>query len=284
LKKKIEIIDEGFNLAHAKQYVLAVLLHGCGFSFTVYHHKEKNVLYLVEYENDETLLPEKLIENLDTILKKNEFVYAPFFSCKVGISTPNFSVIPQSFFEPGIEKQLLNAVTKLEPTSAVESHLMQAIEQTVLFENDFNFKLFFKKQFLRLSFTHAFTNIYETWFSQNKNKNTPQYLLHFQEDYFWVALINNNTLQCVNAFKHNTPEDFIYYFLFVLETHKVSTIDVEVTVYGNVEWHPKHYELLKTYIANITFGEAPNNLIFAPAFSNLPLHQYGAILYTASCE
>jgi len=278
------IKDTEFNLTHSKQYELAVLIESAGFSFTAYHAKEKKILFVDEYHFEESLDADALLNKLEEILKKNEFVYAPFYACKVGISTPVFTVVPQSLFEDGTERKLLSSLCQTSATASVETQLLPSLEMNFLYEIPLQTKLFFKKQFLRLNFSHSFSYLFQNWFSQIKNKTTAQYLLQFEADFFYVALIKEGKLFCINAFKYNTPEDFIYYLLFVLETHKVDNLEVELTLYGNIQEHPKHNELLTTYIKNISYGKRPTNLILSDAFNPLPSNQLGTLLNLASCE
>lgn len=279
----MQIQDVEFNLGNSKSYELAVQFYINGFAYIVFHTKEKKLMYASHQVFDELMDEEKLMSKFDEVMKKNEFIYAPFFACHVGLSAYTFTCVPTALFEEGTERKILTTVSEAKSTSSVENQAIPALEMNLLFECSLHTKLFFKRQFLRLNIIHSFSMLMQNWFNQVKLNQNANYLLQFEDGHFYVSLCKDGKILCVNAFQHNTPEDFIYYTLFVLETHKISNHEVNLLVYGDIDTHEKHHELLKQYIKNIRYGEAPSNLVISPSFDGMPTHLLGTLLSIASC-
>jgi hypothetical protein len=279
----MQIQDVEFNLGNSKSYELAVQFYRNGFAFIVFHTKEKKLMYASHQVFEESMDEEKIMNKFEEVMKKNEFIYAPFFACHVGLSAYTFTCVPTALFEEGTERKILTTVSEAQSTSSVENQKIEALDMNLLFECSLHTKLFFKRQFLRLHIIHSFSMLLQNWFNQIKLNQNANYLLQFEDGHFYLALSKDGKILCVNAFQHNTPEDFIYYILFVLETHKISNLEVNLVVYGDIDSNEKHHDLLKNYIKNISYGSVPSNLVISPSFEAMPVHLLGTLLHIASC-
>ncbi len=68
-------------------------------------------------------------------------------------------------------------------------------------------------------------------------------------------------IRFVNAFAYGSPEDFLYYLLFVLDEVLVSPVKAKVTVWGLSADDPA-LKLAARYIKDLTVGKKPLHLKF----------------------
>ncbi len=93
-----------------------------------------------------------------------------------------------------------------------------------------------------------------------------------------VFVLNNSGLQLFNVFDYNTPEDFIYYVLFVFEQLSLDTEKTEVVLSGLIDLDNELYAILYTYIRHISFLETSYSFKFKDDINTEKLHQNFLIL------
>ena len=92
-----------------------------------------------------------------------------------------------------------------------------------------------------------------------KHSLGPNLYLNVQEEQLDVIILEGDKLVLCNSFLFKTPEDFIYYVLFCLEQLRLNPETIPVILSGSIEKEDANYEMLYTYIRNISFIENTAN-------------------------
>ena len=71
--------------------------------------------------------------------------------------------------------------------------------------------------------------------------------------------------------------------LFSYEQLKLSSENIEVTLFGEISKNDENYKILYDYIQNITFGKSPQGVSFPNEFKNLAKHQYYGLFSQVLC-
>jgi hypothetical protein len=119
-------------------------------------------------------------------------------------------------------------------------------------------------------------------YSQLKN-NTENAYLYLNQKKITITLFKENKLVFNNSFDYLTKEDLLYFVLFSFEQLKLSSENIEVTLFGEISKDDENYKILYDYIQNITFGKSPKGVSFPNEFKNLAKHQYYGLFSQVLC-
>ena len=128
--------------------------------------------------------------------------------------------------------------------------------------------------FPTVEFHHSGTAMIEYLLSKYKNSNEP--LLHVNSGNRIAEIIVNKgkSLLFYNSFEIHTPEEFVYYILFVCEQLHLNPETLKVTFSGQIELTDTAYVLSSKYIRYTELIDRPENYTYAEEFNEVPAHNY----------
>ena len=71
--------------------------------------------------------------------------------------------------------------------------------------------------------------------------------------------------------------------LFSFEQLKISSDNINVTIFGSIENTDKYFSLLYEYIRNIKLGKRPHQFTFPTEFNSLAEHKYFGLFSQILC-
>lgn len=114
-----------------------------------------------------------------------------------------------------------------------------------------NINNFLIDKFGSFNYHHSSTPFMELALNLNKSQNTKQVFLHFQKDYFEIVVAEHAKLILFNSFQYQTPEDFIYYLLFVYEQLQLQVEEHPVTLMGLIDTESELYKIAYKFIRHL---------------------------------
>ncbi|WP_430613011.1 DUF3822 family protein [Flavobacterium sp. JP2137] len=80
---------------------------------------------------------------------------------------------------------------------------------------------------------------------------------HLQEGRFELVVLKNDQLLLFNSYEYQTPEDFIYYILFVYEQLELNPESNALILLGSVDTESAYYQMAYTYIRTVSIKTNP---------------------------
>jgi hypothetical protein len=111
----------------------------------------------------------------------------------------------------------------------------------------------------------------------------PIVTVNVRSSFIDLIATQNKRLLLFNTFPYKTPEDYIYYLLFVYEKLELNPETVNLVLKGNIDRNSDLYKISNKYIRNVSFGTRPDTFSFSYRFDNLAHHQYAALLNQNLC-
>ncbi len=221
--------------------------------------------------------PASQIASAVKYLLENESLPA-FNTCHIFFNFKESTLVPREFFREGQASAILDCLYGSQPTDAVFSEAVNAIDAVNVYRVDDQFYNLLNNKFPSAVFYHSHTVLLP-------------YLLRVQEalyctvyqDNIRVILNQGNKLQIVQYFEYNTPSDVAYHLLNVCGRHQVSASEIELTVGGFIEKDSNLYEELYKYFLNISLTELPGELRLSPEVSEVPPHFFSHLIALAQC-
>jgi hypothetical protein len=271
-------IDESFDLAQALSYTLLAEIAPDGIRLAV-HDKIKNRFVAFEkyaLSNKHTLID---VANLFEKTVKQSKLYSAQYTLVKCIVVNNLStLVPEAFLEDGNEKTLLKLNVPLEWNDMVLVDNIKNAGIKNIFAIPFELKIKFETLFRNVSYSHYSSAIIDGVLSENKNQITPKLYLHLQNFNFEVVFVKGKELILYNTFNYYTPEDFIFYLLFVYEQLHLNTEIIDAVFIGDVEKNSECYQLAQKYIRNVSFGQRNDLVDMTYQMQTIPKHNYYTLL------
>ncbi len=131
---------------------------------------------------------------------------------------------------------------------------------------------------------HFSVPMIESLLIKNKNKIIgKKVFLHVRNNYIDIVILEEDGLLFYNTFEYVTQEDLLYYLLYVFENQKLNPEEVPLVITGNIEKTSQVFELIKTYIRNISFGARIEAFSYSYLFDTMPKHQQAYLFDAFLC-
>jgi hypothetical protein len=273
LNKIFSAIDESFNKGNAGHYELSLLAGEKHVSYSVFDAERNHYLAVESYRN-----------TLSDLNEPGSMIRLPYRNIRIIIENRRSTLVPAELFDPSEMNTYLSPTVDLTGNDRYfHDRLLQpeivtvyAVTESVAAELD---DLFPGRKTCHLS-----TVLMDTiWmFYKNQLPGTRMFI-HIGEEDFSLLIFDKKALIYNNSFHYQTPEDLVYYVIFVMEQLDLNPEEIPLTVMGKIDREAPLFELLFRYIRRIDFAMRNEAVGFSPVFNTIPEHYFFPLLNQGSC-
>jgi hypothetical protein len=105
----------------------------------------------------------------------------------------------------------------------------------------------------------------------------------FYNDKFVVALLANGTLQLIQTFSYQTPEDAAYYLLLVCKQFNINSEELVLNMSGLIDTQSALYTELVKYFAEVLYENIPTSYRTDGILREYPSHYFAPLLNMSLC-
>ncbi len=234
----------------AKRLSVQISLTGLSFLVT---SPEGDILSFSEKYFKTIHTPEELLFELTQSLKQEESLQEQFEHVKLIYTTNNYSLVPTSLFDDTKASEYLKFNTKILRNDYISHDEISSYGITVVYVPFMNINNFIFGKYGTFKYYHSTTILLKTLLDSQKNTIGSKVYLHLSKNQFDCIVIKNGKLQLCNTYSFKTPEDFMYYVLFCMEQLGLNPETAETIVCGDITMEDSNYEMLYTYVRNVSF-------------------------------
>jgi hypothetical protein len=280
---KHAILNESFDGLKPEGCDLFIYIGPESFSCLVADRLRKEFIALESWnfvESDFVDLPDtlKAIRNTSTIIQNNRFRRV---ICCSGFRAA--ALVPNALFEPSSAMEQLQFLIPVGTANEILSDEMRQLEARHLFAIPTGIYELITSWFPTVEFHHTGTAMIEYLLSKYKNHHEPILHINAGERMAEILVNKGKNLLFYNSFEIHTPEEFVYYILFVCEQLHLNPETLKVTFSGNIDTSDATYVLASKYIRHIDLTDRPDNYSYAEEFDQIPHHQYFHIFSQLVC-
>ena len=273
LNKIFSAIDESFTKENAGHYELAILAGEKYVSYSVFDTQQNFYLAVESYRN-----------TLSDLNEPGSMILLPYRNVRIIIENRRSTLVPAELFDPSEMKTYLSPTVDLtENDRYLNDRLLQpeivtvyAIAESVAAELD---ALFPGRRTCHLS-----TVLMDTiWMCYKNQLHGTRMFIHIGEEDFSLLIFDKKNLVYNNSFHYQTPEDLVYYVIFVMEQLELNPEEIPLTLLGKIDRETPLFELLFRYIRTIDFAMRNEAVGFSAVFNTIPAHYFFPLLNQGSC-
>ena len=163
--------------------------------------------------------------------------------------------VPTALFDEEYLGSYLQFNTKVFETDFFAFDTLEKYEMNNVYIPYVNMNNYFIDQFGSFYYKHANTILVNKLLDLSKNIEDRKMFVHVCEGHFEIVVIQNQKLQFFNSFEYNTPEDYIYYILFIAEQLQLNPEHFKLEILGIINEEDEYYKIAFKYIRNTSLFE-----------------------------
>jgi hypothetical protein len=221
---------------------------------------------------------ETVVELLDVLLKESKVLLHKYKLVSCMLLNSQSTIVPAPLFQDTDKQTYLKFNTALDNQEAVLADTIKMLDAKNVFALPLVLKNKLSGVYPTINFHHFSSVLIDNLLAQNKNKPNKKLFVYIQPSSFQAIVIEGKNLLFYNTFNYHTPEDFIYYLLFVCEQLQLNPETIETLLLGELEKNSAYYAIAYKYIRNLKFGERPDGNDYSYQLQTLPKHFYFNLL------
>lgn len=197
-----------------------------------------------------------------------------FDAVLVSYNCPHCTLVPDAVFESDRCRDYLALNYRQEFSGICMSEKIGQSGIHIVYHYPSEIATIFQQLFHSVTLSHAGSSVIDAALREYKAERNPVLLVHPSAESMSITLVENGELKLFNYFEYRSPEDLVYYILFVVEQLKLRPTEVMVILAGQIQLHDESYNLLKSYVHSLTFYDTWHKEEVPSFFNQLEKHRY----------
>lgn len=240
---------------------------------------ERNKFVVLEdYELITVFTPMQVAEQLRLIAQENPILQEQNWNAiRVAISNIHFTLVPETLYDAAHQHDYLRLHSDLNPLQdVVLAYRHNSLEAINIFSLDATTyqalqALFPERQ---LQFVHQTSALIRSVLHLAPRTNLRSMYVFVERNYVTLLVVGPSGLEFCNIFHYLSPEDFIYYIIFVMQEQKMNPEQETIVVWGDITHDSSLFNILQKYIRQIKLGKKPSDLEYSYKFHDMFEHRY----------
>jgi len=246
---------------------------------TLFDQKKQRFVSLsaASFDTEDTDL---LSATLEQMVAKDENFPRRWF-----VAAPKTMLVPDALYEPKIEQELFENHQVLEEGDILASHPVARIAGRMIFALGDLFTSLLKNSNLKID---SFLPIDAAWldglYLNHKTTEATNIHLNLSDGFVSIAVFSKGQMQFYNTFLTITPEEVLYYLMFVSEQLGLNPLQDSYYYSGYIRKGDETAALLGKYVKNLRPEERPAQYSYCMPILDVPGHLFYNSFTTPVCE
>jgi len=264
--------DESFDTKDLRKYDLTFEMGEKTFGYSILDVEKNKFIALGYFRN-----------HLENVADSFSWLGGQFHNVKGIIGNSRFTLIPEALFVENEKESYFNFLHEKEPGETVFSDRLGHLEIYTVYGIPGHIRKEIDKVFPNVTLCHISSVLIGNIWMNVKNIAGRKVFLNLREGQFDLLVFEGKQLKYCNAFHFSTPEDIVYYVIFVFEQLNLNPEEISLALSGNVDRFSPVFDLLFRYIRNIEFLSRNEGFNYSYLFNDVPGHFYFTLLNPSSC-
>ncbi len=267
------LIDEAYDTTRTGDYKLVLQIGINGVHICVNEKASNKFIAFERYTFQHVYRFEDVCSLMDELMKQSKLIQPGYNRADCLIVNNLSTLVPKAVFEESSKKDYLKFNTLLEGDEFILTDDLKVLDAKNIFALPLCLKGKLDYAFSDIRYHHFSSILIEVLLRQHKNQ-AKKVIVHLQDSHFQMVVLEGKHLLFYNTFDHHSPEDFIYYVLFVFEQLHLNPEKTDLQLIGEVEKNSAIHLITQKYIRQIQFGERGDQADFSYQLQALPKHSY----------
>ncbi|QMU28512.1 DUF3822 family protein [Adhaeribacter radiodurans] len=283
-----QIIDESFAVINADLYNLYIAASKNSFRFGIEDTIRHKFVALEDYALTNVFTPLQLVQQLRTLITEHAFYSTvKWHQIRIGIKNQKFTFLPGTLFDAKAATTYLKLHAELdEINDRVLSYHHPGTDMVNIFATEhflgsLLYELFSPQ---KTQICHQTSALIETLLHITERTAQSKIYAYVEQNYLTLILLKDGNLEFCNVFYYLSPEDFIYFVVFVMQEHKLNPDQDPLQVWGDILHDSDLFDILRKYVRHVQLGKRPTGLSYSYKFEEKFEHRYFELFALHFCE
>lgn len=276
------VYDHSFNPDRPEAYNLFVLIRHSELQCAVADHREQTFVAHETWQSVDGDL--SLSAALEEIIRNSALLSASGYRNVICSSAfyPGI-LVPSPLFDNGsAEMHYTFSQTRHEGYELLIDKIRQA-EAVNIYEIPSSVIKLFNTRFPDTIFNHTSTSQVGYLLSVSNKVQEPQMVVTMHSGQAEVCIIRSRQIELCNWFSFESPEELVYYLLFICEQLHLNPETVELLFTGETGRDEAAFQLAEKYLRNTALIERPSTYQYPEVFDAIPAHRYFQLFSQLIC-
>lgn len=232
---------------------LSVQVSLTGLSFLIKDLQKNEFVFFEAISFSHPLPLEALPEEIDKVYQKFHKLQQAFSKIVVIHHNKLFALVPEALFDKENSVHYLNHTAKTLTTDYIDFDTLDLGDMVNVYVPFTNVNNYLFEKYGSFTFQHHNTVFVNSILAQSTMDDAVKMYVHCLGSTVDILVVKNKKVQLCNTFECSTPEDFIYYLLFVAEQLQLNPEEFELYLTGNISKEHAFYEIAYRYVRNVSF-------------------------------
>lgn len=263
--------DESFDPKDLHKYDLTFELGNKTFGYSLRDIETNKFIAIGYFRN-----------SLADVAESLPWLSGTFNGVKGIVGNSRFTLIPEALYQEDQKESYFNFIHEKDPGEGVFSDRLGHQGIYTVYSVPGHWRKEIDRVFPKAALSHMSTVLISNLWMNVKNKTGIQAFLNLRDGQFDLLVFEGSQLKYCNVFHYMTPEDVVYYVIFVFEQLNLNPEETRLNLLGSVDPFSPVYDLLFRYIRNINFVTRNEGFNYSYLFNLIPSHFYYTLLNPSS--
>ncbi|HEX6432182.1 MAG TPA: DUF3822 family protein [Niastella sp.] len=280
LKANFDIVPEMRDADELQNSQLLIEVGEKMFSFVIYHKEQRRFVGLRQYNLDYT--PGKtMLENLLEIITNDELLQVQFKDAFVVYNYTDSSFLPEKVFHIELNQPVTEIIYGNARKGLMLSEKVIGWRMYNIYRVPREIHALLQRKFASGNYWHYYTLLLNEGQAQSDGEQVIKMVM--RTDQFLVAVFKGTSIQLMQSYSYQTPDDVSYYLLAICNRFNISQEKVTLIVAGLLDEQSRLYQELLKYFLQVQWDRLPDSVKMDAAFSAFPAHYFSPLLKMALC-
>ena len=260
--KEIQNLRSNLDIHIIKRKQLSIQFSLDGFSFCIFDLElQEFIAYSAYTFNTRNQDANSLLEDIKKVFKQEDLLLDKYEKVLV-VHVNNLSAfVPFPLFDEDNLETYIKFNNKIYNNDYFVYDSVMNQDMVSVFVPYVNVNNFLIDQYGSFEYKHYSSILVENLLNDYASKLATSFYVNVFNTHFEIIVSTAKKLVLYNTYTYNTPEDFIYYILFVMEQLKLDVEKVYVEVLGKINEESDLFTILYKYVRNVSV------LVYKPKYS-----------------
>ncbi|WP_205514406.1 DUF3822 family protein [Longitalea arenae] len=281
LKANFDIVPETRDSEELRNSQLLVEVGEKTFSFVIYHKEQRRFIGLRQYNLDYT--PGKtMLENLLEIITNDEVLQTQFKEAFIIYNYTDSNFLPEKVFHIELTQPVTEVVYGNAKKGLLLSEKVIGWKMYNIYRVPREIHALLQRKFSSGNYWHYYTLLlYDNEVQPSEDEQVIKMVM--RADQFLVAVYKGATIQLIQSYAYQTPDDVSYYLLAICNRFNISQDKVTLIVSGLLDEQSRLYQELLKYFLQVQWDRLPETVKLDATFNTFPSHYFSPLLKMALC-
>ena len=251
------------------------------FSYVFYSKQDQQVLGFRQYMLD--YFPGKSnFETLQEILAEDELLQLPLREAYVIYNYTDSGLVPEKYFHIELNKPIAELVSGNTRKGLLLSEKVTGWKMYNIYRIPREVHALLQQKFAAGKYWHYNSLVLHDM--KNAVEQTEDFIkIIIAADNFLAAVYKENTLQLIQTYTYQTPDDVSYCLLAICQQFHCNPETIPLKVSGLIDEQSILYQELLKYFLQVQWDLLPDNISLQESFAQFPAHYFSPLLKMALC-